>query len=110
MCCQARRRGEHAPLADLGPWIQDALDLVEFANGPADSPWGSKRAALGHPAPFDLKFLAVGNEQWNEEYFARYELFHEAIKRRYPQLAVISSSGPAAEDPLWEFAWNKFRG
>ena len=109
MCCQARRRGTHVPLEELGPWIQDALDLVEFANGPATSAWGAKRAAMGHPEPFGLKFLAVGNEQWSDDYFARYELFQRALKQAYPDVAIISSSGPFPEDPLWEFAWSKFR-
>src|SRR4029077_15487608 len=71
MSCQARRRGTNVPLDELQPWIQDALDLVEFANGPATSTWGARRAAMGHPEPFHLKFLAVGNEQWNQEYFDR---------------------------------------
>ena len=109
MCCQARRRGEHVPLAELGPWIQDALDLIEFANGPITSKWGQKRAEMGHPEPFNMKYLAVGNEQWNEEYFARYEPFYEAIKHRYPEINVISTSGPNVSSGLYSFAWNKFR-
>ena len=63
MCCQARK-GPPVPLDQLGPYVQDALDLIEFANGPTNSVWGAKRAALGHPAPFNMKFIAVGNEQW----------------------------------------------
>jgi len=109
MSCQARRRGTHVPLGELGPWIQDALDLIEFANGPATSTWGAQRAAMGHPEPFGLKYLAVGNEQWNEEYFVRYALFEKAIQEAYPEIKVISSSGPFAEDDLWKFAWGKFR-
>lgn len=110
MSCQARRRGKHVPLEELGPWIQDALDLIEFANGPTTSTWGAKRTAMGHAEPFGLKFLAVGNEQWNDEYFARYTLFEKAIKEAHPEIQVISSSGPFAEDNLWKFAWDKFRG
>src|SRR5208337_2900030 len=68
MCCQARK-GPPVPLDQLGPYVQDALDLVEFANGPTNSVWGAKRAEMGHPAPFNLKFLAVGNEQWQQVYF-----------------------------------------
>jgi alpha-L-arabinofuranosidase len=108
MCCQARK-GPLAPLDQLGPYVQDALDLVEFANGPTNSAWGARRAALGHPAPFNLKFLAVGNEQWQQEYFDRYDVFYKALKARYPDLKIISSSGPFPSDPLWQFAWNKFR-
>lgn len=109
MSCQARRRGKHVPLGELGPWIQDALDLVEFASGPATSTWGAKRAAMGHPEPFGLKYVAVGNEQWNEEYFSRYALFEKAIKQAHPEIEVISSSGPFVDDGLWKFAWDKFR-
>jgi alpha-L-arabinofuranosidase len=107
MCCQARQ-GPAVPLDQLGPWVQDALDLIEFANGPVTSPWGARRAALGHPEPFHLKYLAVGNEQWNQPYFDRYAVFYRAIKAKYPEIQIISSSGPALDDPLWRFAWSKF--
>jgi len=107
MCCQARK-GPAVPLDQLGPYVQDALDLVEFANGPATSVWGARRAAMGHPAPFNLKLLAVGNEQWQQVYFDRYDVFYRALKAKYPELKIISSSGPFPNDSLWRFAWNKF--
>jgi alpha-L-arabinofuranosidase len=107
MSCQARR-GSPVPLSELGPWIQDALDLVEFANGPVTSTWGAKRAAMGHPEPFNMKYLAVGNEQWGDDYFARYNLFVRALKQRYSKMQIISSSGPFAEDAHWRHAWGKF--
>ena len=59
------------PLDELAPYIQDALDLIEFANGPATSEWGAKRAAMGHPEPFNLKMMGVGNEQWGLQYIER---------------------------------------
>ena len=108
MACQARR-GVHIPMDELGPWVQDALDLIEFANGSTASPWGGRRAAMGHPEPFHLKYLAVGNEQWLQEYFDRYEVFYRALKAKYPEIRIISSAGPLASDPLWHFAWDKFR-
>ncbi|HYG21746.1 MAG TPA: alpha-L-arabinofuranosidase C-terminal domain-containing protein [Verrucomicrobiae bacterium] len=108
MSCQARR-GPVVPMDELGPWIQDALDLIEFANGPASSPWGARRAAMGHAKPFHMKHLAVGNEQWQQVYFDRYQLFHKAIRDKYPEIQIISSSGPAASDQHWHFAWEKFR-
>ncbi len=108
MCCQARS-GPPVPLDQLGPYIQDALDLIEFANGPAGSEWGSKRAALGHKKPFNLKFLAVGNEQWQQVYFDRYDVFVHALKAKHPEIQLISSSGPFPDDPLFKFAWDKFR-
>ena len=108
MACQARR-GRHAPLDQLGPWVQDALDLIEFANGPVTSEWGARRAAMGHPRPFNLKLLGVGNEQWQQEYFDRYIVFYKAIKAKYPEIQIITTSGPHPDDPLWRFAWDKFR-
>jgi alpha-L-arabinofuranosidase len=109
MSCQARR-GSHVPLAEIGPWVKDALDLIEFANGPVTSEWGARRAAMGHPEPFHLKYLAVGNEQWREAYFDRYVVFQREIKSKYPDIQIISSSGPAPNDGSYEFAWRKFRG
>jgi alpha-L-arabinofuranosidase len=108
MCCQARK-GPFVPLDQLDPYVQDALDLIEFANGPTNSIWGARRAAMGHPAPFNLKFLAVGNEQWQQAYFDRYGVFYRALKAKYPDLRIISSTGPFPSDPLWQFAWDKFR-
>lgn len=108
MACQARG-GIPAPLSELDSWVQDALDLVEFANGPVSSPWGAKRAAMGHPEPFDMRYLGIGNEQWNEEYFQRYEVFYQAIHARYPDLQLISTSGPHPSGDLWSYAWNRFR-
>jgi alpha-L-arabinofuranosidase len=107
MTCQARH-GIPVPLDELGPWVQDALDLIEFANGPDTSHWGLKRANMGHPKPFGLKFLAIGNEQWLQGYFDRYNVFYRAVKSRYPGIRIISSAGPFVEDPLWRFAWDKF--
>jgi alpha-L-arabinofuranosidase len=77
MACQFNS-GELVPLAELQPYIQDALDLIEFANGPADSEWGARRAALGHPAPFHMKMMGVGNEQWGPQYLERYAAFANA--------------------------------
>ena len=108
MTCQARQ-GRPVPLDQLGPWVQDALDLVEFANGPVDTEWGGRRAALGHPAPFNLKFLAIGNEQWQQVYFDRYEVFYRALKLKHPEIRLVSSAGPLPGDALWHFAWDKFR-
>jgi alpha-L-arabinofuranosidase len=108
MCCQARR-GPAVPLDQIGPYVQDALDLIEFANGPETSKWGARRAAMGHPKPFNLKFLAIGNEQWQQGYFDRYQIFYQAIKAKYPELQLITTSGPHPDDPLWKFAWDKFR-
>ena len=78
----------------LDPYIQDALDLIEFANGDVTSKWGKVRADMGHPAPFNLKFIGIGNEQWGSVYPERLELFVKAIRKAYPDIQIVGSSGP----------------
>ena len=93
-------------------YIQDALDLIEFANGPADSRWGSVRAIMGHPESFHLKMISIGNEQWETkyvDYFKRYELFEKAIHDDYPEILLISSVGPFVDLPVADQAWEYFR-
>ena len=82
---------ENVPMDQMGPWVQDALDAIEYANGPADSKWGSLRAESGHPAPFGLKLLEIGNENGGPAYQERYALFHDAIKARYPEIQLIAN-------------------
>ncbi len=106
MACQFNS-GELCPLDQLEPFIQDALDLIEFANGPATSPWGAKRAAMGHPEPFNLTMLGIGNEQWGEQYLERYAKFHAAIKAKYPEIQLIAAAGPEAADARFKLAWSK---
>ncbi|MCX8107935.1 MAG: alpha-L-arabinofuranosidase, partial [Verrucomicrobiae bacterium] len=108
MACQFNS-GELVRLDELEPYIQDALDLIEFANGPATSEWGARRAALGHPAPFNLKMLGIGNEQWGPEYIERYTRFATAIKSRYPEIRLIAAAGPEPADLRFQFAWEKLR-
>ena len=108
MACQFNS-GELCPLDQLEPYIQDALDLVEFANGPATSTWGAKRAALGHPKPFNLKMLGVGNEQWAQQYIDRYAKFASALKEKYPDIQLVSAAGPDPADERFQFAWSKLR-
>lgn len=106
MACQFNS-GELCPIDALEPYIQDALDLIEFANGPADSTWGAKRVALGHPEPFNMKLLGVGNEQWGQEYIDRYTKFAEAIKAKHPEISLVSAAGPSPDDTRFKFAWEK---
>jgi alpha-L-arabinofuranosidase len=108
MACQFNS-GELVPLTELDSYIQDALDLVEFANGPATSVWGAKRAALGHPEPFQLKMLGVGNEQWGPQYLERYARFARALKQQHPDLLLVSSAGPSPADDRFNFLWPKLR-
>ena len=93
MACQFNS-SETAPLDALDPFVQDALDLIAFANGPVDSRWGKLRAQMGHPAPFNLKMIGVGNEQWGPQYVERYKRFAEALKKAHPEIALVSSAGP----------------
>ena len=81
------------PIADMGPWVQDALDLIQYANGDTNTTWGAVRAANGHPAPFNLKYLEIGNENGGSYYDPRYTLFYDAIKAQYPNIKLIS--------PVW---------
>ncbi len=108
MACQFNS-GELAPLDRLDPYVQDALDLIEFANGPATSRWGARRAAMGHPAPFHLRMIGVGNEQWGPDYIPRYEAFARAIKSRHPAISLVSSAGPSPSGERFDFAWSKLR-
>jgi alpha-L-arabinofuranosidase len=108
MACQFNS-AELVPLEDLGHYIQDALDLIEFANGPVTSAWGRKRAAMGHPAPFNLKLIGIGNEQWGPQYIERYERFAKAIKAKYPKITLVSGSGPAPSDERFHYLWGKLR-
>ncbi|MFF3320592.1 alpha-L-arabinofuranosidase C-terminal domain-containing protein [Streptomyces sp. NPDC003035] len=86
--------------------IQDTLDLIEFANGPATSPWGAKRAAMGHPKPFGLTHIEVGNEEnLPDAFFERFTQFREAIEKRHPEITVISNSGPDDAGPVFDRAW-----
>ena len=108
MACQFNS-GEVAPIEQLSPYIQDALDLIEFSNGSVNSEWGGKRAALGHPSPFKLKLLGVGNEQWGPQYVERYPLFAHAIKAAHPEIQLVAAAGPDPEGPKFDFLRPKLR-
>ena len=78
------------PLDQMGPWVQDALDAIQYANGGTNTTWGARRAANGHPAPFNLKLMEIGNENGGSYYNDRYALFYDAIKSNYPSLHLIA--------------------
>lgn len=103
MACQFNT-AEVVLMEDLDPFIQDALDLVEFANGPATTSWGKLRSDMGHPEPFNLKFIGVGNEQWGPQYIERYKVFASAIKAKYPDVTIVSSAGPFPDGELFDYA------
>jgi alpha-L-arabinofuranosidase len=79
------------PMNQMKEWVQDALDLVEYARGPVDSKWGGLRAAAGHPAPFKLNYMEIGNENGGAAYAERYALFHDALKAKYPDLHLVAN-------------------
>ena len=92
-------------------FIQDVLDLIEFANGAFDSEWGKIRAKMGHPEPFGLEYVGIGNEQWQTErvdFFERYDDFEKAIHAKYPEIKLISSAGPTVHTPTYEAAWENY--
>ena len=102
--------GVHVPVDALDEYIQDALDLVEFANGDVTTKWGKVRADMGHPEPFNLKFLGVGNEQWDYDekhggygpvFTERLKKFNDALRAKYPTLKLIGTTGPNSEG--WDF-------
>jgi alpha-N-arabinofuranosidase len=103
MACQFNS-AEVVPLEQLDPYIQDALDLIEFANGTSDTKWGKIRSQLGHPDPFNMKYLGIGNEQWGPQYIERYALFEKVIKAKYPEINLVSGTGPQPDDELFKYA------
>jgi len=103
MACQFNT-AEVVPMDQLDPYIQDALDLIEFSNGSIDSKWGKIRAGMGHPNPFNMKFIGVGNEQWGSQYIERYKLFVKAIKEKYPDIRIVTGTGPSPSGKDFDYA------
>lgn len=100
---------EVVPMDELDLYIQDALDLIEFANGGTDTKWGKLRADMGHPAPFNMKFIGIGNEQWGPEYPERLKLFVEALRKAHPEIKIIGSSGPNSEGKDFDYLWPEMK-
>ncbi|HWM06663.1 MAG TPA: alpha-L-arabinofuranosidase C-terminal domain-containing protein, partial [Actinophytocola sp.] len=91
--------------AELQRWVEDALDLIEFANGGVDTEWGAVRAAMGHPEPFGLEYIGLGNEESNPQFYENYPLFHDAVRQAHPEIQIISNSGFASEGPIFDRSW-----
>jgi len=108
MACQFNS-AEVVPVDKLDPYIQDALDLIEFANGGVESKWGGLRAKMGHPAPFKMRLLGVGNEQWGEQYIERYKVMSKALKEKHPEITLISDPGPSPDGEMFEYLWGELR-
>ncbi len=111
VCCQNSAhtpgRCQHGiPLAEMPAYVQEVLDLIEWANGPADSRWGAVRAAAGHPEPFGLKYLGVGNEDKITPGFKeRFRMIFEALREKHPEIVVIGTSGPFAHGEDYDLGW-----
>ena len=111
LACQFQNRHAHAhvPVGELQPYIDDCLDLIEFANGDVNTKWGKIRAEMGHPEPFNMKMIGVGNEQWDTLYFERLEPFVKAIRAKYPEIQIIGTSGPDSEGKMFEIGWKAMK-
>lgn len=111
LSCQYQndRPEDHVAVDSLAPYIQDALDLVEFANGDTTTTWGSLRAQMGHPAPFNLKVMGIGNEQWGPEYVERLEPFLAAMRKAHPEIKIVGSTGPDSEGDKFDYLWPEMK-
>lgn len=104
----------HVALNELQPYIQDCIDLIDFANGdPATNQWAKLRADMGHPAPFNLKFIGIGNEQWdykdNKAFSDRLKVFVEAVRKAHPEIKIIGTSGPDSEGQSFDLGWTAMK-
>ncbi|SHJ90841.1 alpha-L-arabinofuranosidase C-terminal domain-containing protein [Epilithonimonas mollis] len=108
MACQFNT-AELVKMEDLNPYVQDALDLIEFANGDSNTKWGKIRTEMGHPKPFNMKYIGVGNEQWGEDYIERYKVFETAIHDKYPNIQIISGSGPSPDGEFFDYGWKELK-
>jgi alpha-L-arabinofuranosidase len=108
MACQYNT-GEVAAMDQLDPYIQDALDLIEFANGAVTTKWGKLRVDMGHPEPFNLKYLGIGNEQWDEQYLERYREFEKVLQQKHPEIVLVGSAGPSPDGSRFNYAWKEFK-
>jgi alpha-L-arabinofuranosidase len=98
---------ETAPLDQLDSYVQDTIDLVEFAKGSVTSPWGKKRAEMGHPKPFNLKMIRIGNEAVGPQYVERFERIAAAMKAKYPEIQLIAGTGPDPAGVNFDMAWDR---
>lgn len=98
-------RGEGVPVEGIDYWVQETLDLIEFATGDETTPYGKVRAEMGHPAPFGLEYLGIGNEEIGDGFFVRYPYFHNAIREKYPEIKLINTAGPFSTGEGYDAGW-----
>ncbi len=99
-------KGEGAELEDIDEWVQETLNLIEFANGDTNTRMGAVRAEMGHPESFELEYIGVGNEEVGDGFFERYPYFHNAIRKKYPEIKIINTAGPFAMGESYDAGWN----
>lgn len=107
-----KRNDTHVPVNQLQPYIDDVLDLIEFANGDPNvegNTWAKLRAEMGHPAPFNLKYVGIGNEQWGAIYPENLKPFVEQVRKKYPEIKIVGTSGPDSEGKEFEYLWPEMR-
>lgn len=96
------------PMSEMDEWVQDALDLIEWANGDSSTKWGSVRAAAGHPEPFGLKYLGIGNEERiSPEFIERFKYMYDRITKAHPEIVIVGTAGPGSHpgNPDYERSW-----
>ena len=96
-------------MAEMDQYVQDVLDLIEYANGDAKKTvWGKKRAEAGHPKPFNLKYLGIGNEDLITDVFEeRFKMIYDAVQAKYPEITVIGTTGPCYEGTGYVEGWKR---
>ena len=99
------------PMSEMDEWVDEALDLIEWANGDVTTPWGKKRAEQGHPAPFNLKYLGLGNEEKiTPEFEERFKYIYDRVTAKHPEIVIVGTAGPGSHkgnpdfDNGWRFA------
>ena len=101
--------GRAAEPDEMQYFVDEALDLIEFANGEPSTKWGGLRAELGHPEPFGMEYLGIGNEEVGEGFFERYKIVADAVRARYPEIKLIGTAGPFAAGGEYERGWRHAR-
>ncbi|MCD8385924.1 MAG: carbohydrate binding domain-containing protein [Bacteroidales bacterium] len=105
ICQYQNDEDQQIPMSEIDKYVQDALDLIEFANGDTSTTWGAVRAEMGHPEPFNLKYIGIGNEQWDPIYPEHLEPFLKPIRTKYPDIKIVGSSGPNSEGKEFDYLW-----
>ncbi len=107
LTCQFAKPVDAAPMESMPYFAQNLLDLIEFANGDVTTKWGGVRARMGHPKPFNMKYLGIGNENWDAVFLDRFEAIAKVIRERHPEIRIVSSSGPFSDGASFDYAWKR---